>query len=252
MCKGDYIKLNRKIRSNNVWTFDKVNYAQAWVDLIMLANYKENFIKTRNGVAIKINRGECGCSILALSNMWNWSRQKVRTFLARLEEWGMIKTRQESKHTIIEILNYEKYQAWDNKLDNNIDTKDYTKLDNKLDITNKGIIKDNKRKTNKEKKSKQANLEEVINELNLSSEWKDVFEKWLTYKKEEHNDTYKSNSTLKTCIKKVYQECNGNLLKVKIAIENSIAHTWKGIIVQTNNYQTQPRPVMTAPKLEYI
>ena len=261
MCEDNYILLNRKIFENNIWNLEPFTYGQAWVDILLRTNHKKSTLLTRNNNVVEIERGECGYSIKALADLWHWSRNKVNTFLKRLKEWKMVEIRQECNHTIIKVLNYEKYQfSKDNKLDNKLDNKTQTKNIVKSNTITSSILPhiDNEvivlpeSKPKHKKETKKANLDEVIKELNLSDEWKDVFQKWLTYKKEEHNDTYKSNTTLKTCIKKVYQDCNGNLLKVKQAIENSIAHTWKGIIVQTNNYATSPRPVMTSPRLEYV
>lgn len=256
MGKGDYIKLSRKIFE---WGWYKnTNTFKVFIHCLLKANWKESIFM---GQVLK--RGSFATSNEHIALEAGLTVQNVRTALKNLQRTGEILIKSTNKYSVISIVNYDSYQSAEEKLTNNqqtTNTQTYTSTNNNRRSKEVKNIKsiDNIQsilsipESKKTKKSKQANLEEVIKELDLSSEWKDVFDKWLTYKKEEHNETYKSNTTLKTCIKKVFQECNGSLLKAKMAIENSIAHTWKGIIVQTNNYQTQPRPVMSAPKLEYI
>ena len=106
-----YIKLYRVLLQNKLWTSEPFTKGQAWIDLLLLANHKEGFIKTRNGEMIKITRGECGYSKEALAARWRWSRGKVTRYIEFLEKSEkMIHQKKYPKTTIIAILNYEKYQ----------------------------------------------------------------------------------------------------------------------------------------------
>lgn len=256
MCEDNFILLNRRLLKNDLWTKEPFTYGQAWVDLLLRTNHKEKLITTRNNNEVKISRGECGYSIKALSDIWHWSRGKINTFLKRLEDRKMVEIRQECNHTIIKVLNYEKYQvSSDNLLDNLSDNSTDNLLDNLTQTKNdKRMIKECIKKEKEKKEKTQANLDEVINELNLSEDWKNIFQEWLDYKKVEKNETYKSNVSLKACINKVYKESNGNIYLAKQAIQNSIANTWKGIIFTNNNYGNKfpQQQTFTGPKLEYV
>ena len=76
----------------------------------MLANHKEGYITVKNGDILKIERGECGYSELALADIFKWSRGKVKRFLNLLENEKMIQQKSRSNRNIINIINYDFYQ----------------------------------------------------------------------------------------------------------------------------------------------
>ena len=120
-----WICLHRKISEDDIWFLEKFTKAQAWIDLILNANHKDNIIDIR-GNLITIKRGQIGWSELTMSDRWKWSRNKVRGFLSFLEKDG--KTIQQKLFkitTITTILKYEQYQTIQQK-DNRKTTDDTT------------------------------------------------------------------------------------------------------------------------------
>lgn len=109
MEKG-YIKLHRELGDNNVWLSEPFTKGQAWVDLLLLTNYKSSFIRLRNGEMVQINRGECGYSMETLAQRWSWSRGKVKRYFDFLKSEKMIQQKDHPKTTIIKVLNFESYQ----------------------------------------------------------------------------------------------------------------------------------------------
>lgn len=105
-----WIKLHRQLSENPLWLIKPFSEGQAWVDLLLITTFDKGFIKTKNGTIIKLNRGECGYSVLTLSQRWGWSRGKVTRFLSFLKNEEMIQQKIVSNTTIINILNYENYQ----------------------------------------------------------------------------------------------------------------------------------------------
>lgn len=105
-----YIKLYRQIADNPIWRIKPFSEGQAWVDMLCITNYEKGFIKTKNGEIISLERGDCGYSVLTLSERWGWSRGKVKRFLNLLETQKMIQQKMHGKLTIISILNFSKYQ----------------------------------------------------------------------------------------------------------------------------------------------
>ena len=85
-----FIILQRKITENWLWLSEPFSKAQAWVDLLLLANHSNGSFFIR-GVKVEIKRGEVGKSEESLSQRWKWSRGKVRAFLKLLETEQQIK-----------------------------------------------------------------------------------------------------------------------------------------------------------------
>lgn len=82
----------------------------AWIDMLLLANYKCNSITVRHQV-VPLLRGQIGVSEDALAARWQWSRGKVRRFLKKLEENGQIVQQKNNVIGCITIVNYEMYQS---------------------------------------------------------------------------------------------------------------------------------------------
>lgn len=105
-----YIKLYRKIQESFLWDKSEVSKLQAWIDLIMMASYKDRTIMIRDH-KINIKRGQLVFSQRTLSERWGWSRNKVERFLKVLEEENVIKPENIYVTTLITIFNYDKYQC---------------------------------------------------------------------------------------------------------------------------------------------
>lgn len=82
----------------------------AWIDMLLLANYKSNSITVRHQV-VPLQRGQIRMSEDALAARWQWSRGKVRRFLKKLEENGQIVQQKNNVIGCITIVNYKMYQS---------------------------------------------------------------------------------------------------------------------------------------------
>jgi len=80
---GSYIKLDRGLKNNSLWTEKPFSKGQAWVDLLMLAQGVEKSREYR-GKRQVMHRGCVYTSIYFLSDRWGWSRMKVYRFLEKL------------------------------------------------------------------------------------------------------------------------------------------------------------------------
>ncbi|WP_432401020.1 hypothetical protein [Wukongibacter sp. M2B1] len=105
-----WIKLHRNIQDHWIYkekrTFSKY---EAWLDMIMMANHKENKFLLGNEL-IKVSRGQFITSELKLMEKWGWSKTKLRNFLKMLEKDGMILKESDNKKTTITIVNYSDWQ----------------------------------------------------------------------------------------------------------------------------------------------
>ena len=125
--ENGYIKLYRKIQDNELWHLEKFTKSQAWIDMILLANHKENIFFVR-GNEIKVNRGQLAWAERTLAKRWHWSRKKVRNFL----EW--LKSRQQiliEKSNIISIVTIQNYNQYQDRVDHRRTTEEPQKNLNK-------------------------------------------------------------------------------------------------------------------------
>lgn len=114
-----YIKIDRDLLQSPFWTSEPMTRAQAWVDLIGLANYADKD-KFWEGFYQRVKRGELVTSTRALAERWGWSRAKAESFLKQLESAEMITRKKASRWTTVSICNYNIYQE-------SADTKKATK-----------------------------------------------------------------------------------------------------------------------------
>ncbi|MBN1830006.1 MAG: hypothetical protein JW884_12815 [Deltaproteobacteria bacterium] len=135
-----WIKLHRSVMDTPEWLAEPFTRAQAWVDLLLLANHKTGFIR-RRGILVTVGRGQVGYSVDSLAARWKWSKCKALRFFSDLKIGGRI-TRQTSanpeldRHSVdnqsriektipkkssvtslITIINYERYQSGDTEND---------------------------------------------------------------------------------------------------------------------------------------
>ncbi|HDL0558431.1 TPA: DnaD domain-containing protein [Staphylococcus aureus] len=106
-----WISIDRSIQ--NHWPFkEKRTFSkfEAWIYLLMEANHSKAKVPIGNQI-VTVERGQRLTSILTLSDLFNWSRFKVKTFLDLLESDGMLEVKTTSKYTLITIVNYDFYQS---------------------------------------------------------------------------------------------------------------------------------------------
>ena len=104
-----FISLSRKIQEHWLWKRYPFSYGQAWIDLLLLANY-EDAKTTYKGEVIICKRGDVNFSIEYLAERWKWSRWKVRNFLTLLEKDEMVLVKATTHRTTVTIVNYGNYQ----------------------------------------------------------------------------------------------------------------------------------------------
>lgn len=134
-----WFRINRKLFDNEIWQIKPFSKGQAWIDLIGGANHTDGSFFIR-GNEIKIKRGEIGWSELTMTERWGWSRNKVRGFLAFLENRGQIGQQKIHKlTTTIRIINYDKYQNDTTDDTTERQQKDNRKYTNKNDNNEKNV-----------------------------------------------------------------------------------------------------------------
>ena len=109
MSDKGFVKIDRGIMDHWTWEDRPFSKGQAWIDLILLANYKD-VKRIQGGKVVTLKRGTVNRSIVSLANRWGWSRKKTILFLNALNADGMLSKNSTRKGTTLTIENYEKYQ----------------------------------------------------------------------------------------------------------------------------------------------
>jgi len=104
-----YVKIFRELCNHPIWVQEKFTRGQAWVDLILLAQHKEGYVRKR-GIRIDLKPGQLAWSLKSLADKWRWSIGKVKRFLIELQTDGQIELQNTNVSTTITLLNYDKWQ----------------------------------------------------------------------------------------------------------------------------------------------
>lgn len=150
-----FIKLHRQIMDNPVWEDKPFSKGQAWIDLLMLANFAPGDALIK-GKIIHLEEGQLIRSLDTLASRWGWSVKKVRNFLYTIQNQKMATTQGTPQGTLITIENYTFYN---NQGQAKGRTKD--KAEGKQRASRGQRIKKNK----KNKKNKEIGKPEEIREI---------------------------------------------------------------------------------------
>lgn len=110
MSEKGYIKLDRQLMDHALWQEKPFDRARAWVDLLMLANYKDHDVIYKGRLEHR-KRGEVNTTIGYLALRWGWSENKVRRFIRHLNGSQMAHINGSTHGSTLTIENYAKYQG---------------------------------------------------------------------------------------------------------------------------------------------
>jgi DNA replication protein DnaD len=133
-----YIKLHRQIAYNPLWNEKPYMRGQAWVDLLLMANHKDNEC-IFDGQIIKVEAGQRITSLHKLAVRWGWSVSKVSKFLHLLEGEKMLTQKRDTKKTLVTIVNYGLYQNCETPKKHRKNTEKTQKKLNNNDKNDKNI-----------------------------------------------------------------------------------------------------------------
>lgn len=104
-----WISIYRQITEHWVWKEKPFSQGQAWVDLLLMANYQDRKFALGDEI-VTAEAGSIVTSQLKLMERWGWSKSKVRRFLKLLESDGMIHIKADRRKTTIFIVNWGNFQ----------------------------------------------------------------------------------------------------------------------------------------------
>jgi hypothetical protein len=103
---------------HDLWKRKPFSPGQAWVDLLMRANYQDSEVKGVSPQSFhKVSTGEIVCSLRDTARDWGWSKDRVSRFFKMLENEDMIEHTGRDTFSVVKILNWKKFQGDDNAVD---------------------------------------------------------------------------------------------------------------------------------------
>lgn len=111
MSDDPFLMLSRAYFEHALWTEPRVfSRAEAWLDCVRLAAWRAHR-RLIGGMMIEIPRGGIVASERFLSDRWQWSRTKVRSFVDLLSEDRMIIRKKDQGQTLLLLCNYERFNT---------------------------------------------------------------------------------------------------------------------------------------------
>lgn len=108
MAKG-YIYLHKQLLDHWLWQDKPFSKGQAWIDLLLLANYEDKKTMHR-GRLITCKRGTVNLSIMELSKRWGWHWKTTKKFILEMERDNMCTLKCTTECTTITIEKYDDFQ----------------------------------------------------------------------------------------------------------------------------------------------
>lgn len=150
-----WIKIHRNITENPMYFSEPFTRMQAWIDLLLVANYRDSVIYVR-GNKVDVKRGQIAKSQDFFATRWKWSRGKVIRFLDELQKCGQIVQQKSNVITLISVVNYEYYQPDGTTDEPQTDSRRYNKRTTDGTTDEPQIVQPNERRI---KKNKEDNKE---------------------------------------------------------------------------------------------
>ena len=192
-----------------LWNSEPFSKGQAWLDLLLHANFTDNEILIK-GQVIKLKRGEQARSEVTLSKHWKWSRNKVRRFLELLKKEGMIDSKTTHLTSVISICNYNSFQAGD--------TANGTSVGTSVGTAGEQVTEHSKEC----KEGKEGNKFSFKNELIALGVEESIADDWLTVRKK------KRASNTQTALNGLINQIEKTSLSTNEAIKLCVENSWSG------------------------
>ncbi len=233
-----WIKLHRKLLDNAI--FYKADYLQLWLFILLRVNHEEaNFIWNNQTQQVKQGSGIFSQKQIAV--LLKMPISKVNRILKFLQNENQILVTTCNKYTIIEVLNWAKFQQ-EEQNGNQTETKQKSTRNQK---ENKQKSNRNQLETNNnEKKEKNDNNEKNEQEAEsdlvypfVTDEFKKIWQVWNNYRTQ-RKIPYKNLISEQAALKQLAQQAGGSQANAIAIVEQSLANQWQGLfeLKTTNNH----------------
>ena len=101
--------ITRDVFDHPVFAREPYTEREAWLWMLAQAAWKPHRVSVRNAI-IELKRGQLAFATRFMADKWGWSEARVRRFLGRLKNDGMVDAQPDAHATLVTICNYDKYQ----------------------------------------------------------------------------------------------------------------------------------------------
>lgn len=233
MSDSNWIKLNRGIWDNFIWDFEKPKYALAWIDMLLMANYKDKKILFDGKVEV-VKRGSFITSMVKLAERWNMDRATVKRFLDVLQNDGMITYSCNNRRTLINIVNYSTFQSFgveDTTTESTTDSATHTTAESTAESTTHSTQHKKVKKIKESKESKKSYSD--VPELNVALISFTEYRKGIKKPMSDHAVALMVNKLNKM---------TSNVQEQIEILNQSIVNGWQGIFPLNGKEQRPSRP----------
>lgn len=158
MTKQGWVAIYRQIQDHWLWEEKPFSKAQAWIDMLLLANHDDNKFLLGNEL-VEVKCGSFITSEVKLMERWGWGKSKTRAFLDLLQSDEMIIKKSDRKKTTITIVNYKEFSS--------LETTDRPRTDRKQ-TNNRPIADTNNNDNNENNDNKYIYIKDIYNEICVS------------------------------------------------------------------------------------
>jgi hypothetical protein len=226
-----WIRAHRALSDHDLWLSEKFTRGQAWMDLLLIANWRPGRILKR-GIWVDLKPGQIGWSLESLAKRWRWSKGRVMRYLNELQTDTQIELQKNNVTTVITITNWGKYQP-DGIADEQTDDTASATANRTADGTVSKKLStsvDSKKGKKKEKESVPEAVQELLDDFGFTAAW----ESWERYRVELKKKL--TPSTKKSQLKNLAKYSPAVAIK---AIDKSIEHGWTGLFPE--KIEEQPK-----------
>lgn len=172
-----WIKINRDIMDDENYLGERFDKTHAWLDLLLMAEPKPRTIFKR-GIKVNVGVGEVAVSMRQLSERWGWYLTGVLNFIKELQQERKIEVNKTNVISVLQILNWKKYQAIGTQIGTQIGTHN-THTNNVLQEVNLSAVGTEigtqtatqpQRETRKRKEAKEIEIRETSKALDTTKE----------------------------------------------------------------------------------
>lgn len=209
------------------WLWEDVPFAkgQAWIDLLMTAEWKDGRQLLIGDRVVVLKRGQLCETLRDLGAKWGWSKDKVSTFLKLLANQGMISIEKTGLRQVVTIENYDKYQSDTRDSQDKVKTRSRQSQDNDKTST---YIYQNSRITESQTYSGGEN--DAVNRLveDIPEECRETFKDFVEYR--EANGVTMTYASGKEVIAQALKYSHGDSETFNEILRQTMRNGWKAVL----------------------
>lgn len=235
MNENGWIKIHRSMLDKG-WFIDS-HAVHLWIYLLMKASHKPKE-HLWNGQIVMLKPGEFITGRIRISQDTGIQESKVERLLNLFTTTGQIEQQTTSTSRLISILNYEKYQEGEQRV-NNERTTGEQRMNSERTADEQPVNTKQELKNVRIKELKNNNGEDPY--LNIPDLWKPIMMEWNEYR----NKIKKKLPDIQKTLKELQKLSNSDLAIAQQIVDKSISNGYQGLFELKNTQKDGSKPTGT-------